>query len=41
MGKVIEEFLVERGESWSKVDKEDLVDMARVTLENNYFEFNG
>ena len=41
MGKVIEEFLVEGGELWSEVDKKDLVELVRVILENNYFEFNG
>ena len=34
-------FLSRGGELVSKLDKQDLVGLARDILENNYFEFNG
>ena len=41
MTEVIEKFAQGGGNLPSRVDKEDLVDFARIILENNYIEFNG
>ena len=41
VAEVIEQFLSRRVELEFKLDKQDLIGLARDILENNYFEFNG